>query len=501
MEQWLTDVVREHNYNYHFKKWSVEKYTRKWKTDELFDEILDNYKHKRPPPRLTPKNLDKLLRRYKEKEKASTPDPVLKNLLQQMRDSSILPENSHLAGKNGQGCQGDEGNDKHSDLSMDQTSDESSESSSAEEIDSDFELLEKPSSEEGAANQDEGNSPLSIPRLRLSSSKKSAELEEVLRLTKAHYQAGILHCLRSAANTTVVSNRLPDPRSTDVGEGLIASLSLNKVFWGKVKSGIYYYKMGIGSEDLAIPLLQESSTMIPLLCEQQPFSIWKDIFATLSPVNIAVKPALLSSLLRTFTYCAHEKCAQYPDHPFPLICDRLGDEDLFREVSTAGLQLLHELSNELLPDGHDEIYEVERTLIRLLRRQGRLADSKRLSSSFVERSERLYGRCSVQTRLAMTELVYVLNDQGRYKESKGLAERIVERCRQDIGDEALPNQRCIYAMEDVAHICEKLGRMKEAISWLRRAQKDPIILWKDKQGTAHINRKLEAAYIQMGRKV
>lgn len=53
-----------------------------------------------------------------------------------------------------------------------------------------------------------------------------------------------------------------------------------------------------------------------------------------------IKKDVLAGILRVMTAYAREKCAQTPDHPFLLVCERLENDDVFTEVSISGLQLL-----------------------------------------------------------------------------------------------------------------------------------------------------------------
>lgn len=130
--------------------------------------------------------------------------------------------------------------------------------------------------------------------------------------------------------------------------------------------------------------------------------------------------------MRTFTVSAKEVHGQHLDHPLALTFSRLQSEDLFEEACTTGLLLLLELSNELLPAGHEETFEIERTLVRLCRRQGRLnhaklVDAKRMCRALIEKCERWHGKHGNCSCLAITESFHILNDQGWYLESRGLA--------------------------------------------------------------------------------
>ena len=441
----------------------------------------------------------KLRRRYKDMPKEKKADPLLGDLLRKMENSNLLPGPSMATDESPQPRGTSESLEERSDASIGEIPSDLSEDESRFELDADFSSVGSSSYQGIDGIEDQTSLTFPVPRIQLYSADRSEELNQVLQLTKLQYQGQVQSFLASSADTVSVMGWMPLPGSVESNESLAATFSFNKTFWQKVKSGIYYFKQRTdGDKASAIKLLIESSNMIKPLCEQQSFPMWKDIFATLSPTNIAIEKDTLSGIMQTFTVSANEVHGQYPEHPLALIFSRLQSEDLFEEACTTGLLLLLELSNKLLPAGHEETFEIERTLVRLCRRQGslnhaKLADAKRMCRALIEKCERWYGKHGNRTCLGLTELVYILNDQGRYLESKGLAEAVEERYRGHFGNNGLPNQRHIYAMEDVAYIYDKLERPKDSVFWLRKAQSEAISLWSDKEGTEHITRKLEEA--------
>lgn len=473
-----------------FKEWGVLKHDKAEEKDDLCNKLLKLHQQGDKMPHLSANKLNKLQRRYREKLSAGQAAEELGDLLHALQRQSFFPSGSrnrrtephgHIAAS-----EYSEDSDKslgHIDRSP---SPSSSEEGSGDKVTSNY----ASSSEEAPEEFYEGTIVSSIAKPCLSPSKENAELEGLLILTRAHYQASLDQYLQLEANNNMILD--------NVSISSVPSLLTNKVFWSKIKSAIYFLKTGPEeSERLAWPLLSEAGDMVPSLCYQQPFSLIKDLFATLSPLNMSIYPACRATVLGLFTNSTPDHFRQ--NHPFFLICLRLAEnEKLSEESSVIALQLLTKLSNHSLPAGHVELFELKRTLIRLLRRQGNLSDAERLNKALIKTTENDRGKSHVQSRLAMTELVYILNDQRRYVESLGLAERIVKRGEQAQSG-GLPDERTVYAMEDAAEICDRLGRIEDSISWLRRALRGALNLWASKEATTHINDKLEILYGRVGR--
>ena len=264
-------------------------------------------------------------------------------------------------------------------------------------------------------------------------------------------------------------------------------LTQNRRFWRKVKSGIYYFKMG--SDDLARPELDEAFEMIPFLCEQQPFPLLKDIHTTISPLATRVRPTLRIELLRAFGQYAVNILG--PRHKFSEICQILCTEEGSDEVSITTVQVMLDALEQVLPPEHPEIFDFRRAIIRFHRRNEELLKAEWLSLLLIERSESLHGKNHVNVRLAMTEYVYVLKDQNRYDEALNVAEGVLYRGRLDQGLE-FPDERSIWAMEDVAEIYDKLGRIDDCIDLLEKAWRAALSKWGDRASSSvHIHDKLD----------
>jgi hypothetical protein len=268
------------------------------------------------------------------------------------------------------------------------------------------------------------------------------------------------------------------------------SLGNNRHFWDKVKNGIYWLNMSSGH--LARPELREAYEMIPLLCVSEPVALLKNIYATLSPVATSLCPRVRETFLCAFRDSVAKLLPN--GHPltriFQILCDEGGSDDL----SATALKAMLDATRSVLPAEHPDLFDLQRTLVRLQRRKAEFVDSmfsevELLAWSLIESSRRMWGRSYTRSRLAVSEYVYILNAQGRYEESLRLAEGVLEEAQRDVGQED-PDACFIYAMEDVAEIYDKLGRINDCIDMLSAASQDALMVWGNRSSTRHIMDKL-----------
>jgi tetratricopeptide (TPR) repeat protein len=481
-----------------FSHWNIRKNTSAKEKDKLCARLLEDYAKGRDIPDLTPDQLKKLLRFFKAKSVCSLKETTLWNLLRTMNGHASVcweSRSDHLA-------------TNVSNASTDD--DQSNVLLSYTPISAPTPTLMSPPwserpppppcSPQEPVGQVAGQTTWRIversgPTPPLSLVGKCTVLEEVLHRTRTYYRSKLQqHALyRATRDGPDVDAGKTLPRSS---ESATCPLSQNKAFWTNIKSGIYFLKMK--NDNLAWPLLREAGELVPLLCEQQPFTLLKDIFATISPVNTRICPALRVELLRLFTRTACEKLG--PQHPISSICYRLWMDDGCGEMSMMALQLMLEDSEKALTTGDVELFDLKRTLIRLCRRNRDFLKAETLSMSLINAAEDQYGKNEVNTRLAMSELVYVLNDQSKYEEAAGICQDVLYRGQQDLGH-AFPDERSVYAMEDMAEACENLGRHEDSIFWLRKALNSALEMWSGKASTVHIFDKLEAMYSKEGRDI
>lgn len=227
--------------------------------------------------------------------------------------------------------------------------------------------------------------------------------------------------------------------------------------------------------------------MVADLLVQHPLAILRDVFATISPVNTRMCPEVRVQLLR---YLAVMSKIKFGDaHPLTLICHHLQMDAGCRKISETALRLMLDVSQKNLGQGHLQVFQLKRTLIVLLRRDHELSTSESLSIALVRSSEQAFGQNHVQTRLAMSELVHIYNDQRWYGRAKNICEEVLRRSRLDLGDN-YPDSRCVYAMEDMAELCDSQGDTRQSEFWLRKAFSGALKVWGKVPSTTHILDKL-----------
>ena len=268
---------------------------------------------------------------------------------------------------------------------------------------------------------------------------------------------------------------------------LCPPFELGKKFWTDVKNGIYFLKCG--SYKLAWPLLRDAGQRVLTLCEYQPLNLLSEIYATLSPTNTQVCPALRVELLQLFARTASGKLGT--SHPLAIICDQL-QRDAEPETSVRALQLMINESQTHLSPQTLELYKLKRTLTGLLRRKKEYVSAEALCRSLIKSTSGAFGNDSELTRVAMSEYVHILTDQLYYEKALEVARAVLESALRDLGA-IFPDERSIYAMEDMAEICERLGQLDQAIWWLQQAETGALRIWGQEHTTKHIQDKLAVA--------
>jgi tetratricopeptide (TPR) repeat protein len=220
-------------------------------------------------------------------------------------------------------------------------------------------------------------------------------------------------------------------------------------------------------------------------------SLLKDVFATISPIATRKRPTLRLQLLREFRQGSERKLGanHVLTELFHILCREEGSD----ELSVAVLRAMLEETRRILQPQHPELFELQRTLVRLYRRIRYMTEAELSGWSLVEASENIYGKNHVNTRLALSECVYIYNDNGRYDNALSIAEDILHRAQLNLGQD-YPDYQSIYAMEDVAEVCDNLGRINDAIDWLRKASRAALKVWGDQSSTVHILDKLDVLH-------
>jgi hypothetical protein len=260
---------------------------------------------------------------------------------------------------------------------------------------------------------------------------------------------------------------------------------MNRKFWSDIKSGIYFLK--IGSSQLAWPLLQDAGEKVFKLCESQPPSLLADLYATISPTNTLVCPQLRTQLLRLFAITARDMLGI--KHPLSIICHQL-QIDSEAEIPVRALRLMIDDLEARSPSKGLYLQRLQRTLITLLRRKNDYASATALVLSAISSSSRDLGADSIAARTAITEYVHILTDQKRWEEASPICLAVLESGKRDLRD-AFPDERSVWAMEDMAEICGQLGAFDQASGWLKKALHGATKVWGFNHSTKHVAAKLE----------
>jgi len=512
-------------------EWGIRKYSSAETKDLLCEKLLYDFSHGRDISYMAPDWIKKLLRHCKEKRPNA--DPKLLELLRSLEDSvcstgntnhlknrapplpyqlyddlavnQILTEWSLRANDSALPNErtyhdSDSGASEVSDSSDVETRDPSSKpvgngppdgsatlgastptqsTTSASEFEASTLSRDLPPSlvNQFAKIADEQSDAVSLPS-HLSLRGRAVALEELLHLTRTYYISRLKqHLLRArAADSSNASLEYHQPKS----------------FWSSVKSAIYFLKKR--NLTLAFPILQAAGMQVPELCKTQPLSLLRELLTTLSVVNTSICPGLRGELLRLAARSAH-----HPEHSENLlhtICVRLQEGWVCDEALTTALCVALRTAEDALGPNDDEIFELRRARIQLLRRRGDLVTAESIALDTQRDTEAHFGKDSVKTRLVMSERIYILNYQQRTEEAFDIAEDVICRAQRHDGL-GFPSERSIYEMEDLAEVCERLGKGREAVLWLRRALKGALNVWSNKEGTIHINNKLERLSLEL----
>lgn len=266
----------------------------------------------------------------------------------------------------------------------------------------------------------------------------------------------------------------------------ITQLTENRQCWTKVKNAIYYLKTerksGTSNQFMARQELCQAELLIPSVVAMQPFPLLQDIFATLAPAAMPGLAYLRQQILKTFAQAAAKHLR--PLHPFRRIIALIAsDDEGSDDLSMTSLKAMLDAS-AALPVQHPEIFELRRSLIRLCRRMRRFGSAEDLAGRLIQDS------VGLRRRLAVTELVYILKDQNRLDEALDLARSVLQLAEVELGA-GYPDAKAIYAMEDVAEICDTMGKLDDSLMWLRLAFQASFTKIGAEQSTWHIYEKLE----------
>lgn len=454
MRELIKTMAEKYNFNatkrmYHtrFAIWGVYKNTKAGTKSRLATNVVEAYRQKHKLPNLTDSEKRKLIRYSKTSKDLSKQD--LTNLAQAI--SSMAEARQGMTGSNR-----NPGSDDEMALPIGAAGSVYTPSSDVTTA----ATSQTPPSSESSSGQRRGSSfnsvSLSPP---LSFDRHVLNLELLLSCTRYYHEWQ--------------HNRAP------------LHFELNKKFWADIKSGIYFLK--VGSHQLAWPLLRDAGEKVIALCEHRPPSLLADIYATISPTNTMVCPQLRVQLLRLFARTARTKLGI--NHPLTIICHQL-QMDSDAETSVRALRLMIDDLEARSCHQKLDLHQLKRTLVTLLRRKKDYASAGALALSLVNSTLRDFGADNQWARVAETECVHILTDQGRWEEASKLCQAVLESGQRELGD-MFPDERSVYAMEDMAEISGQLQLFEQALSWLEKAFDGAMRVWGPDHSTMHISNKLD----------
>ena len=251
-------------------------------------------------------------------------------------------------------------------------------------------------------------------------------------------------------------------------------------FWTDVKSAIYYLKKN--NETLAWPLLNSACRTPIVQLISVPITFLREIFSTLSPVNIKMHAPVRVILLRYLRQMCHLRLGQ--SHPITLILTQLESDTGTRYTSQTCLQHLLSLlygrrhteeqaeaaTPELnlpspAPPTPNDIaaFQTKRQLTILLRRDHDLPESLTLGQNLISSAPTLEYRAQ-----AMVEVVHILSDMCDYSAALRLCQQVLDLYK-ILQGERYPDSRASYAMEAMAELYHFRGDSKEEERWLGEA--------------------------------
>ncbi|RMZ84666.1 hypothetical protein DV736_g6594, partial [Chaetothyriales sp. CBS 134916] len=268
----------------------------------------------------------------------------------------------------------------------------------------------------------------------------------------------------------------------------------DEVFWPPVKMATYLLKTRTSS-DLAWSLLRKAGRAIRPIVYNIQFSFLRYLFTILSPGNMILHPDVRVALLNYLVELSDEAFGK--NHPLAIVCKQLSLDDGACEASQRSLRFVLSHARGLPNVPACEIFNIQRSLISLYRRDRELDEAEHLAIALEQTSERDFGPKSEEKFAALMELVYVLTYQGHYQRGLNVCSKAL-RLRMDHLGEDYPDDNAIYAMENMAELYEYLGSQDECLLWLRQAIGHAWKKWGGAASTTHIRHKLAAVLDKMG---
>lgn len=473
------------------EKWEVKTNLTNSSREDLYSQLLQYRMNGRPKPTLTGDDIRKLVRDCKAKQEDSDRYKQLLEILQEL----LYPTNKSPSDLPGPARTQSRQSTLNSDLSSNSggSTDDCLFSPTPALQSEDafplnfgelaapvgFDIIDENARGASASIMPYTNTPLIRQPPQFNSKYQDAQM--LFHLSRQYYHSTLQE--HSSYSQSIRSEMTPPDAEH------CKNVDPNYIFWWRIKNALYFAK--INSHELVKPELAQALPLLPQVCETMPFALLKDLFATLSPVATQRCPAIRLQILRAFRETSVAKLGQY--HMLSEICRILYHDGGDDHLSMMLLPAMLDETKETLNAKHPEIFELSCTLVSFYRRDKQFEEAEKLARTLVEAQLSFYGRNDPYTRLALSERVYIHNDQGQYEEALSIAEDIMRQAQAYCGNE-FPDMRSIYHMEDIAEICDRLGRTNHSINWLWQAYNGARRLWGGCSSTWHISDKLQAMH-------
>ncbi|KAK4956671.1 hypothetical protein LTR10_006198 [Elasticomyces elasticus] len=279
-----------------------------------------------------------------------------------------------------------------------------------------------------------------------------------------------------------------------------------KSFWSNIDNGIYLWKIAKTFPDerrRGLKALMDACEIAELGIACEPFAVLRKVFYTLSPTNTAIYLPLRRHLLQVISGAAFRALGR--SHPVTILCSALQQDGDSAELSMRALMRMWTTSVHKLGSSHAVSYKLMDSVIVLTRRSGDVSSARELAQNALTLAMGDHGPCSDPVRTAAVELAHIMTLVGEHDQALKLRLQIVE-CALPAG--GCPkrdltfrvDQTTVHTMEDIAEYHQiYAGQVREACTWLMRAEAMAMGLWGDVIATLHIRDKLNALLLELGK--
>ena len=283
--------------------------------------------------------------------------------------------------------------------------------------------------------------------------------------------------------------QLSNPSQDAELDNTMSSTSVtHKNFWRNMQHCIYLFKL----DDInrAMPILSQLCSSSSEVMLNPSLEFVRNLFTSFSPVNFRVHPNVRTKLLSHFIKMAKKTLGH--KHSVTVICQQLLKDEDTRDTTERALICMHSL---MVRARSSMVFDTERSIIALLRRDKVLDSASEMASGLFASSKAAFRSGSAEVRDAAMEMAHVCMDKGGLEDLNTAKIFCMMRVGSAVARDGLighqyHDTRTIWALEDLAKIEELLGAYDRGAIWLEDAAEtskdvgDPIAM-------THILDKLE----------